>query len=131
MPMTHNGNIFNWRPIHQQCFEMIKQICCKTPILQPLDYKSDEPIWIICDASTLGVGAMYVQGPTWQTCRPAGFMSNKFTNAQQNYWVFELEMLAMLEALLKWEDKLVGYWIHIVTDHQALEFFKTQAHLSH
>ena len=39
-------------------------------------------------------------------------------------------MLAILEALLKWEDKLVGYRVHIVMDHKVLEFFKTQPHLS-
>jgi hypothetical protein len=72
---------------------------------------------------------MYGQGPTWQTCRPAGFMSKKFTDAQWNYRVFEQETLAILEALLKWEDKLLGYRIHVVTDHKALEFFKTQLHL--
>ncbi|KAG6871616.1 hypothetical protein C0993_002981 [Termitomyces sp. T159_Od127] len=53
-------------------------------------------------------------------------MSCKFTTAQQNYAVHELETLAILEALLKWEDKLMGYKIHIITDHKALEFFKTQ-----
>jgi hypothetical protein len=42
-------------------------------------------------------------------------MSKKFTDAQQNYRVFEHETLAILEALLKWEDKLLGYRIHVVT----------------
>jgi len=42
---------------------------------------------------------------------------------------YELETLAILEALLKWEDKLMGYEIHIITDHKALEFFKTQSSL--
>jgi hypothetical protein len=50
---------------------------------------------------------------------------------QQNYTVHELEMLVILEALLKWEDKLIGYRVHIITDHKALEFFKTQINLSH
>jgi hypothetical protein len=53
-------------------------------------------------------------------------MSCKFTDAQRHYRVFEQEMIVILEALLKWEDKLIGYHIHVVTDHQALEFFKTQ-----
>ncbi|KAG6882084.1 hypothetical protein C0995_015890 [Termitomyces sp. Mi166 len=69
---------------------------------------------------------MFGQGKTWQTCQPAGFMLRKFTTAQQNYAVHELETLAILEALLKWEDKLMGYNIHIIMDHKALEFFKTQ-----
>jgi hypothetical protein len=57
-------------------------------------------------------------------------MSGKFTAAQQNYAVHELETLAILKALLKWEDKLVGYHVHVITDHKALEFFKTQISLS-
>ncbi|KAG6858489.1 hypothetical protein C0995_012194 [Termitomyces sp. Mi166 len=39
-------------------------------------------------------------------------------------------MLTILKALLKWEDKLMGYKIHIITDHKALEFFKTQGELN-
>lgn len=35
-------------------------------------------------------------------------MSKKFTLAQHSYRVFEMEMIAILEALLKWEDKLLG-----------------------
>ena len=80
--------------------------------------------------SKYGVGAIYGQGPTWKNCWPASFMSKKFTMAQQNYAVHELEMLAILEALLIWEDKLVEYDIHIITDHKALEFFKTQSSLT-
>jgi len=53
-------------------------------------------------------------------------MSRKFMDAQCHYQVYEQEMLAILEALLKWEDKLLGYRIHVVTDHKALEFFQMQ-----
>ena len=57
-------------------------------------------------------------------------MSKKFTTAQQNYAVHGLETLVILEALLKWEDKLIGYDIHIITNHKALEFFKMQLMLT-
>ena len=73
---------------------------------------------------------MYGQGLDWQHCRPAGFMSKKFTATQMNYHVWEMEMIAVLEVLLKWEDKLLGYPIHIVSDHKALEFFDNQRKLS-
>ncbi len=109
---------------------MIKAICSKTPILRPIDTQNTDPIWIICNTSNSGVGAMFGQGPTWQECRPAGFMSKKFMLVQHNYWVHKLETLAILEALLKWEDKLISYRIHVITDHKAMEFFKTQANLT-
>ena len=128
--MTANGQSFHWKPVHQASFDNIKELCRKTPVLRPIDPRLDDPIWVICDASASGLGAMYGQGPTWQTCRPAGFMSKKFTATQRNYRVFEQETLAILEALLKWEDKLQGYHINVVTDHKSLEFFNNQAHLS-
>jgi len=58
-------------------------------------------------------------------------MSRKFSTAQHNYHIFEMETLAILEALLKWEDKLIRNHLHMVTDHWALEFFKIQRRLSH
>ena len=128
--ITRNGHSFEWRPVHQKCFESIKALACKVPILKPIDASLDVPIWVVCDASVHGVGALYGQGPEWSSCRPAGFMSRKFTSAQRAYRVFELETLAILEALLKWEDKLLGLKFCVVTDHQALEFFKTQHKLS-
>jgi hypothetical protein len=109
---------------------MIKTVCCTTPVLKPINPDSAEPIWVICDTSVFGIGAMYGQGPDWQNCRPAGFLSKKFSDAQRNYCTFEHETIAILEALLKWEDKLIGRRIHVITDHQALEFFQTQCRLS-
>jgi len=79
--MTVNGTPFYWKPLHKRCFQMIKAICCRTPILHPMEKKKDERIWVICDASIYRVGAVYGQGETWQTCGPAGFMSRKFTDA--------------------------------------------------
>ena len=35
--MTQNGTPFYWRPIHQRCFDMIKHICSKAPIIKPIN----------------------------------------------------------------------------------------------
>jgi ribonuclease HI len=51
-------------------------------------------------------------------------MSKKFMSAQQHYAVHEMETLAILEALQKWENKLISKRIHVITDHKALEFFR-------
>ena len=61
---------------------------------------------------------------------PAGFLSKKFTSAQHNYYMHEHETLAVLEALMKWRDKLLGRKFTVVTDHKGLEYFKTQPTLS-
>jgi hypothetical protein len=124
---------FTWNPIHQRCFDMIKMIACKAPILKPIDpeeIKNGKKIFLICDASPHGIGAYYGQGKDWQSCRPAGFLSKKFTNAQISYRTYEQETLAILEGLKKWEDKLLGRPFEILTDHKALQFFETQGSMS-
>src|SRR6266481_3360103 len=108
----------------------MKALACKAPILKQIDANHPDPIWIICDSSKSRVGAVYGQGLEWKTCRPARFLSKKFSVAQQNYWTHEHETIAILEALIRWEDKLLGCKFVIVTNHKSLEYFKTQPSLS-
>ena len=100
------------------------------PSLNPVDFSSNEPVWVITDGSKTGVSAIYRQGKDWEHCHPAGFLLKKFTNAQHNYHTHEHKTIAVLEALMKWEDKLLGQKFTLVTDHKGLEYFKTQLILS-
>ena len=77
------------------------------------------------DGSRTGIGVMYEQAMNWDTCRPAGFLSKKFMSAQHNYHMHKHKTLVVLEALMKWEDKLLGRKFMVVTDHKGLEYFKT------
>ena len=128
--MSRNERAFVWRPLHQVCLDRIKAMACRAPILKPIDPENEHPIWLICDASIHGVGALYGQGPNWQTCHPAGFLSRKFSSAQRSYPTYEQEALAILEGLMKWEDKLMGRKFTVVTDHKSLEFFKKSSNPS-
>ena len=61
-PLTsiqRNGHTFLWREIHDHCFQVIKDLACKYPILRLINLASSEPIWLICDASLYGVGMLY------------------------------------------------------------------------
>ena len=51
-------------------------------------------------------------------------------STQHNYRIHEHETLVVLEALMKWEDKLLGRKFTVVTNHKGLEYFKTQPNLS-
>jgi hypothetical protein len=125
--MCSNHREFVWTSLHEKCFKELKSIVAKAPILKPVDGKLNIPIWVLTDASVSGIGAWYGQGPTWDTCRPAGFLSRKFMPAQMNYCTWEQELLGVLEALLRWEDKLMGLKFTVITDHQALTFFNETA----
>ena len=132
-PLTgiqRNGHSFQWREIHNCCFQITKDLACKYLILKPIDQRGTEPIWLVCNTSLYGIGALYGQGPNWKTCCPAGFMSKKLSDAQQNYRTFEHKTLTITEALLKWEDKLLEFRFTIITDHEAWEYLNTQWKLS-
>ena len=101
---THNNRAFQWIPLLDKCFESIKALAAKAPILKPVDFSSNEPVWVITDGSKTGVGAVYGQGKDWEHYRPAGFLSKKFSNVQHNYCTHEHETIAVLEALC---------WVHI------------------
>ena len=119
---------FQWTPLLDKCFESIKVLAARAPILKPVDFSNNEPVWVITDTdgSKTGVSVVYGQGKSWEQCCPARFLSKKFPNAQHVYHTHEHETNAVLEALMKWEDKLLGLKFALVTDHKGLEYFKTQ-----
>ena len=59
--IQRNGHTFLWRDIHDCCFQAIKDLACKYPILRPINPTLNELIWLICDASLYRVGALYGQ----------------------------------------------------------------------
>ena len=98
---AQNNQTFQWTPPLDKCFQSIKVIAMWSPILKPVDFNKNEPVWVITDGSQMGIGAMYGQGANWDTCWPAGFLSKKFMSAQHNYCMHKHETLAVLEALMK------------------------------
>ena len=56
--------------LYDKCLESIKALACRVPVLKPIDTNNPDPIWVICDSSKSGVGAVYGQRLEWQTCRP-------------------------------------------------------------
>ena len=82
---AHNNRAFQCTPLLDKCLESIKALAARAPILKPVDFSRNEPVWVITDSSKTGVGTVYGQGRSWEQCPPAGFLSKKFSNAQHNY----------------------------------------------
>jgi len=129
--MCSGGRPFEWRAIHQKSFDEIRRTAIRAPILKPINWESNEPVWVVTDACPAGMGGYIGQGPDWKTCRPAAFMSKKFTTQQRHYYTYEHETLGVLECLIKWQDQLIGRRFTIITDHEALKFFDKKDHDSH
>ena len=50
-------------------------------------------------------------------------ISTKLRDAQLNYNIYNLEMLAIIQALEEWQHYLYGQEFEIHTDHQNLAYF--------
>lgn len=77
-----------------------------------------------------GIAGVISQGETWRGGRIAAFFSAKLTNAQANYPVHEIEMLAGVEAMRRHRDILLGTSFTWVTDHKGLIHLLRQKNLS-
>jgi hypothetical protein len=128
--LTKKGVQFIWTKNHEAAFNTIKRLCRSVQFLQRLDYESGEPIWLITDASSKGVGGYVAQGPDWQKAKPIGFFSRQYRSAEVNYPTHEQEMLAVVECMKHWHPQLSGTQFEVLTDHAPLQFWKTQRDLS-
>ena len=76
--LAQNNWTFQWTLLLDKCFQSIKAIAMRLPISNPVDFHRNEPVWVITDGSQMGIGVMYGQGESWDTCWPAGFLLKKF-----------------------------------------------------
>ncbi|SGY32337.1 BQ5605_C002g01351 [Microbotryum silenes-dioicae] len=97
--------------------------------LCPKNDEKGENLFLHTDASMTGTGAMLAVGTHWWNSRPVGFYSRKFTDTQKNYPVHEQEMLAVMDGLKHFDNKLRGRQFTVVTDNSTLASFLTSKNL--
>jgi hypothetical protein len=103
---------------------------CAKPILKQPDYA--KTFTLSTDASGYGVGAVLAQEgqldpKTGKLCmHPVAYYSSTFTSTEQNYDVYERELLAVIKALKNWRPHLAATEqpITILTDHSNLLYWK-------
>ena len=76
------------------------------------------------DLSGEGVGAVLMQGG-----HPINFEIKKLLPNERLYPIYEKEMLAIMHALAKFQQYLVGNRFRVRTDHNSLWFFLEQKQL--
>jgi len=113
--LTKKGAL-TWTDLAQKTFEEMKVIMSCCPVLALPDFS--QPFIVECDASGEGLGAVLMQNH-----RPIAFESRKLKNYERHYSIYEKEMLAILHALTKFRQLLVGSKFKIKTDHNSLKYF--------
>ena len=49
--LAQNNRTFQWTLLLDKCFQIIKVIAMRSPILKPVDFNRIEPVWVITDGS--------------------------------------------------------------------------------
>ena len=78
-----------------------------------------------CDASGTCLGAILMQDK-----HPIAFERRKLKPSEQTKSTYDKEMLAIMNALSRWQQYLFGAKFLVKTDHNNLKYFLTQKNLS-
>jgi len=130
-PLTElqgEGKPWTWTETHNTVFKNIQQMCNSEQLLKHGDITSKDPVYLVCDASDMGLGSWMGEG-TLNSIRPARFHSRKFNPAQLNYPTYDKELLAIHDSLHLFEAQLLPLeQFTILTDHKPLLSFIDNTH---
>ena len=110
-----------WDPACQEAFTQLKNMLVQRPVLQAPDFS--KPFALQTDASNIASGAVLLQERDG-TLHPVAYHSAKFNCHQKNYSTIEKELLAIIQAVQRFECYLnPGHQgLSIYTDHNPLTF---------
>ena len=121
--LTKKDHPFVWTTTCQDAFDGLKGIFLKAPILRIPD--PDKPFFLETDASAFASGAVLMQRTEQGNLHSCGYLSKTFNATEQNYPIYDRELLALICALKEWKILLEGakHEITFHTDHANLKYF--------
>jgi hypothetical protein len=125
--------LFHWTPTEQHTFDDAKKLVhsAQAHSRRPITYGKDtDQVWMVTDGCLTGIAGVISQGINWKSAHVVAFYSAKLNNAQRNYPVHEIEMLAGVETMLRHKDILQGVHFKWITDHKGLIYLLNQKSVS-
>src|SRR6201996_5154044 len=122
--LTKKDVPWEWTDQHQQAFDTLRSRITSEPILaQPQLHNQFE---LEVDASGYALGAVLMQRDETRKRRPVAYFSSTLSEAERNYDIYDLELLAIVKALRHWRHYLAGspHKIIIYTDHANLQYWR-------
>lgn len=118
--LLRKDRIFSFGEEQQHAFSKLKELLATQPVLAIYDQGRETELHT--DASCHGYGACLLQRLDEDNkLHPVYYMSKKTTPAEQKYSSYELEVLAIVEAVKKFRVYLLGISFKIITDCSAFQ----------
>ncbi|GJT60682.1 ty3-gypsy retrotransposon protein [Tanacetum coccineum] len=105
---------FQWGEMEQKVFDDLKSRMSSAPILGLPNF--DEMFVVETDASDVGIGVVLLQNG-----RPLSYFSRKLGPRMRIAATYQKELFAIVEAVYKWRQYLLGRRFTIRTDHRSLK----------
>lgn len=122
--LTKTGVTFEWREPQQEAFEKLKNVLVSKPVMKMFNQNAFSTE-VHTDASSVGVGAMLLQrDKDGEALKLVYCISKKLTEAESKYHSGKLELMAVVWAVNKWRNLLIGIKFKIFTDCQALIYLR-------
>ncbi len=128
--LTRKDYEWRWGKEEQEAFDKLKKRITSEPVLAHA--KLDDQFELEVDASGYTVGAVLLQRKEDGKKHPIGYYSATLNEAQRNYDIYDLELLAIVMALKNWRPLLAGspHKIIIYSDHLNLQYWRLPQRIS-
>ena len=129
--LTKKNLPWNWTPSQQQAFDHLKCLFLSKPVLHIPNLSS-----LFANATNVSKyasGAILLQTDSNGEWHPYLYLSQSFSPAEQNYDIYDWELLAVICALKAWRHYLHGspFPIQVFIDHKNLTYFCKPQVLNH
>jgi len=128
--LTRKDQEWQWEAEEQEAFDLLKKRVTSEPILAHANLNDQFELKV--DASGYVVGAVLLQWKEDGKKHPIGYYSATLNEAQRNYDIYNLELLAIVMALKNWRPLLAGspHKIIIYSDHLNLQYWRLPQRIS-
>lgn len=128
--LTRKNQPFQWNQLTQEAFEEIRSRFLKAPLLIYPNF--EKPFIVETDASDTATGAILSQHGEDGHLHPCAYRSSKMSPAEQNYDIYDKELLSIVLAFQDWRVYLEGspHQVRVISDHKNLEHFLTTKQLN-
>lgn len=128
--LTHKDRAFNWTSEVNTAFLELRSRFLKAPLLLHPDFQ--KPFIIETDASDTATGGILSQHGDDGHLHPCAYRSSKMSPTEQNYDIYDKELLSIVHAFRDWRVYLEGspHEVQVISDHKNLEYFLTTKNLN-